>query len=202
MASHKIRYELEFIPYKEAATRFKDADGLFNMLKDGNALAYGDHCPDPLKEPTYGRLPIPPWCWQRYKFNGDVLFGGVDEHGSDDPEEYRNIVIEVSSLNHCQRAVTKGRGAPPKYDWESFWRAVAFHLYAAANDHDDIDMPVSLQDWARNAGTDYKYVWGDKTPPATTTLEDKLRPLFLAVEKASDEPLKQFVTKQNSTGDK
>lgn len=189
-----IKYELEFLPYKVAVEKFDSEDGLLNALKEGNGIAWGDHYSSPEQEIPGDRRLISSWCWRHYKFNGETLFGGVDEHGSSDPEFYCNIVIEKSSIEEEQEIQKTGRGRRPAFDWEHFWRAVAFNLFMAASDKDGHDLPSSLKDWARNAPKDYEYVWKNRgKAPGETTLEDKLRPLYEAISAESDEILRKAV---------
>lgn len=189
----KIKYELEFIPFNEALGLFQTERDLLNALQEGKVIARGDYCPDPTKEPTHARVPIEAWCWINYRHDRDSqsLFGGVDEDGSDDPQEYRNIVIDVSSINHLKNNKNAGRGAPVKYDWDSFWRQIAYDLYAYSQDYDtDFILPDSLRDWARNAPSDCVHAWGNaNNAPGETTLEEKLRPLFDAIKTKNDEPI-------------
>jgi len=193
----KISYTSDLIPYAEALALFESEQDLINALKRGRVMAYGRICYN-LDEPGVlsGIMPISAMAWIDYEFKDGMLFGGVDPQGSSDPIEISQIYIELSTIQQFQRHVKQQRGRAPLYDWDSFWRAIAFHVLTA--EHKDEPIPASLRDWARNAHSMYDYLWTDTSKPSETSLEDKLRPLLEAINKDSDEPLREFVLKSKA----
>lgn len=182
MAKPKIKYEAATISYQEASNLFRSKHMLLAALRDGDVIAYGDYYLDPTLEITSGRQRISAWEWQNYKNINDTLFGGTDENGSDDPVEYRQIVISKESIDDLkQNPKTKGRGASKKYNEDLIWQEVAKHFYEIGREKAEY-IPSSLRDWVRNAQKDYAAAWKDSDAPSETYLKDKLRPLWSTME--------------------
>lgn len=185
--TEKIEYSSNYISYKEAITHFKSEEDLIDALKDGNVLAVGSYYQNVESDFYESRIHINSWCWRNYHKSDDGnLFGGAGEYGNvyatDDPEEYRDVEILVSSIESLAKLKKTNAGRPVKYDWDEFWRAVSLHLFMAALQENDYILPMSLNDWVKNAADDYSYAFKNKKIPSETTLKDKLRPLWHEIE--------------------
>ena len=201
MPQRKKRYHPQGIPYKDAVKLFQTELNLKNALKEGKVTALGYHCYPPY-EPVAGELIVIPYeCWRLYDHNmaKDTLFGGWDLYGSDDPEQYSNIIIARSTIEAFSKRPGIG-GARYKYDWDDFWRAVAFRIFQSEaglkdQEGEDVYPAISLRDWVRNASSFYPYLWSGQTPSRRMLIE-KLAPLFKAIKNESDIPLRDHVNRK------
>lgn len=187
----KIKYTPNLIPYSDAIGFFANESDLLDALKMGRVLSLGriQHHVD-LPDVLSSLTPIFHETWIFSPFDGKELSCvGTDDNGCEDPYFIRDIYIDKTSIDSMRRVLKNTRGREPKYNWDSFWQAVAYHVYAA--DAIDEPIPTSLRDWARNARTIYSYLWPNGAAPAETTIEDKLRPLFDAINTSSTKPIEE-----------
>jgi len=180
-----MKYEIKFLPIAEVEKKFSDAEQMITALRDSALISFGDFCINPLQETAGSRVSIPAEAWRDYKYNGGTLLGGVDEYGSDDPVEYRNIVIEKASLDRLEDKKRQGRSV--QYNWDAFWRDVAFEMFMSKGNIENLPS-VSVRDWARNNANDCNYIWGD-SPPSVSSIREKMNPLFKAIKSGEKDDL-------------